>query len=353
MTVRYSFGRLLSGRVVHIADYAGDEPVHCVGCCAPLTARRGRIRAWHFAHANTVCVPETVLHATAKELIAQAINDAKANGGQYEIRWRCPACGSRRKVDCMAFVEGAQLEAEGVPGVVSDVWVQGRPFVIEVVVTHHLEEVAIQRYLSAGVAVFTVEPTWEVIESLSRGIDATRVIGANTNGCDGCAARRRARSVWETTSRQIRESLVGVSPTTQAVLREWSHDARGNELFSHARERVHREALKILRAGFLQCRRKPWLFRRPLPGRMGVLFLNLGGTEEVPIWEDWNPLLHGQVAGPEWVKAIAFREVERHLEPYGVEPRYSFHETACWSDDAELFESAIVDAKQRARVRSA
>jgi competence CoiA-like predicted nuclease len=62
------------------------QPFACPGCGDPLVFRAGEVRARHFAHRATgICTSETVLHATAKRLVAESV---ARFGGRDEVRRR-------------------------------------------------------------------------------------------------------------------------------------------------------------------------------------------------------------------------------------------------------------------------
>jgi hypothetical protein len=77
--IRIAFGKhRASGEILHISAVPRGLACDCdcVGCGAPLVARRGPILGAHFAHYGVIpCVnaPETALHAWAKAVIAQTL----------------------------------------------------------------------------------------------------------------------------------------------------------------------------------------------------------------------------------------------------------------------------------------
>ena len=77
MADRLDFGMLATGMMIGINEVANGLECGCVcaACRAPLIARQGAIRRWHFSHAPgfVVCETgaETALHWMAKQIIAQ------------------------------------------------------------------------------------------------------------------------------------------------------------------------------------------------------------------------------------------------------------------------------------------
>lgn len=72
-----AFGMLVSGRMVGVREVPNGINCGCVcpSCRAPLVARQGKIRTWHFSHApgHETCSTgaETALHRMAKQIIAE------------------------------------------------------------------------------------------------------------------------------------------------------------------------------------------------------------------------------------------------------------------------------------------
>ena len=108
----------------------------CPGCGAPLVARRGGLRAAHFAHATgRACATahETVLHRLAKQLIADGdtLEDLPEVAAEHG--------GRRRPVRPATTIrpEAATLEP-GLDGLRADILatVAGRPLLVEVAVAH-------------------------------------------------------------------------------------------------------------------------------------------------------------------------------------------------------------------------
>jgi hypothetical protein len=84
-------------------------------------------------------------------------------------------------------------------------------------------------------------------------------------------------------------------------------------------------ATKLCAYGFKQTQSKLWLFNLPIKG-IGTFFADLGGTEEVPIWEDPTPLCYCKFndrAAPH-EEAIAVLVID-HLVERGIPIRTSFY----------------------------
>ncbi|MEM9488183.1 MAG: competence protein CoiA family protein, partial [Myxococcota bacterium] len=64
------------GAIVHVSEVAsGYQPdCRCVLCGGALVARKGRVKAHHFAHASAApCTGESILHHLAKRMLAERV----------------------------------------------------------------------------------------------------------------------------------------------------------------------------------------------------------------------------------------------------------------------------------------
>jgi hypothetical protein len=135
---RLPFGRRTEdGRLVRATEVPSGRACGCAcpACGTPLLARRGAVRAPHFAHdAERACAAayETALHRLAKQLIA--------DGHPVTL----PAvvaehAGRRRHLHPETSVRPARVTLEaGLDGLRPDILaeVRGRPLLVEVAVTH-------------------------------------------------------------------------------------------------------------------------------------------------------------------------------------------------------------------------
>lgn len=128
------------GRLV-LPSEANRETAHrCPACLGSVVLHRGNIKRPHYAHrASAVCSPETVLHRTAKILVAQIVADWKAGRGERPILVRKAACGCVRTQLLPDKVDAALLETPLPDGLVPDVTLlsAGNPVaLIEILATH-------------------------------------------------------------------------------------------------------------------------------------------------------------------------------------------------------------------------
>jgi RNase P subunit RPR2 len=85
------YGLSLEGKLVHAKDAIRQAEYRCPECASLLVLRAGDVVARHFAHkANTSCTGETIVHGTAKRLIAQVINEQSGTSSANHVSMVCP-----------------------------------------------------------------------------------------------------------------------------------------------------------------------------------------------------------------------------------------------------------------------
>ena len=336
-SILYPFARSESNRAVHVRKSLKGHPYQCFGCSAPMVARQGSIRQWHFAHKppfDRCANPDKALHDTAKALIVQGVGEALDRRGEYHLGCPCEECG--KFVSWNAAIPGASVEAEKtiVPGTRSDLVVNrtGRgPVVIEVVVTHDLEPESRESYEESGIPVLKVRPTWDTLVQLESAVNADDTLNIPRIVCTKCkiAAERKRRKEEEGRIRvdSILKRLNGRrrSTATKLPFRPWTHDKFHRPMFSRVRQRVYANAIVLTELGFTQATNKPWLFLFRLPGG-GVVFANFGATEEVAIWEDSAALIHWKLDGySEEMNSAVVEGVLARCRAAGADIRVSFY----------------------------
>lgn len=323
--------RLADGRLVHIDRYDGTSSVTCLGCGAQMHARGrlGKVRR-HFAHRVRVegsCSYESTLHAAAKQAICDGFTIARAEDHPYRLLWSCKGCEKRRDTDLTRFCDRLVSEVEVVAGVVSDLIFDGaRRLAVEVVVTHEPESQTLSRYRAATVPVFEVRPTWDMISSFAHCIPSSSSHFVGNDKCPECKRRREAQEVERRERRRmlgsIGESLSRLPAA--APPRSWTTDSRENILYPRLAAKLLETGRRLCAAGFKQSQTKPWLYLVSISG-VGAFFANMGGTDEVPIWEDPTPLYHWKLNNPENPHAEQIvLLVGRYLAARGIQVRKSF-----------------------------
>ena len=103
-----------SGNIVHVDAVPRGKYCGCVcpACEAPLVARKGEVKAHHFAHANNQPACESALHATAKLMLFQRIQRAIEQGDNLPLRYDCPICECWHDVNLLGKAQAVYLETE-------------------------------------------------------------------------------------------------------------------------------------------------------------------------------------------------------------------------------------------------
>ena len=312
----------------------------CFGCQAPMVARQGSQRAWHFAHKPPLSGcgdPDRALHEAAKALIVQSFTEAQNQNAEYRVGFACGDCGGEVSWDIARPETSISAERSVVERTRSDVVVDRGPkgpLIIEVVVSHDLEPTTKLRYEQSELPVFVVYPEWSTVATLTRAVIADVVINVPSMRCPGCqdAEDRRERELseaqeWaESMLRGLQAAAAEPADSARPNVRRWQYDKCGREMSPRVWRRVHRNAAILRRLGFVQTNAKPWLFRLQLPKGCGVVFANFGSTEEVALWEDPSALIHWQLKERSEAEEHALiQQLLQTCRAAGAEVRVSFY----------------------------
>jgi len=137
-------GISLKGELVSPEDAKKGGDYYCPGCQQRLVLRKGQVNRAHFTHpATSECSGETILHKTAKLLIAEVVNKFIENEISPVIDRTCKTCTTVTKQSLPATLTSAQLERKLSSGFIVDVALMiGDEIVsgIEIKVTHEVDE---------------------------------------------------------------------------------------------------------------------------------------------------------------------------------------------------------------------
>ena len=146
------------GELLHVSEVRRGLACECVcpACAVPLVARQGRLREHHFAHATgDPCRygGETALHLAAKEILAKRKEIVlPAVQVQFHNKTLHIAPEGRYQLDSIALEHRV---ADVVPDVLARVG--GRPLLIEVRVTHEVDDHKTKRIQNFGVSAVEVD----------------------------------------------------------------------------------------------------------------------------------------------------------------------------------------------------
>ena len=338
--IRYPIADAGDGRAVAIEDARPGASYTCFGCRAPMMARQGSQRAWHFAHKPPLrgCDdPDRALHETAKALIVQGFTEAQAQSAEYHAGFACRDCGEELSWNMARPTTSISVERTVVAGTRSDVVVdrgEKPPLIIEVVVSHDLEPTTKLRYEQSELPVFVIYPEWSTVAGLTHAAIADVVMNVPSRRCTGCqeAEDRREQELAEAKAwaqsmlRGLQEGASKPADSARPSVRPWQHDKFGREMYPRVRRRVLRSAAILQRLGFVQCNEKLWRFRLRLPEGRGVIFADFGSTEEIPIWEDSSAFIWWRLTERSEARVHALvQQTLRTCREAGAEVRVSFY----------------------------
>ncbi len=338
--IRFPIAAGGDSRAVSILDAESGVKYKCFGCEAPMIAKRGQQRAWHFAHKppTSGCAdPDRALHETAKALVVQGLSHARANGTEYRAGFCCQDCAKALSWNIARPETSIAVERSIIEGTRSDIVIDRGPkgpLIVEVVVTHDIEQPTRARYEDSAIPVLIIRPEWDTVAELAWAMNAADMINVSSVRCRGCQdvvdralEERSAARTWASSmlsGLHAAPSRFADSPTPQ--IRPWQRDKFGRTMYPRVRREVHWNAAILRRMGFVQSGSKPWLLRFQLPEGCGVVFANFGSTEEVPLWEDPSALIHWQLHKRSCEEEQALvKQLLRMCRSAGAKVRVSFY----------------------------
>ena len=380
--IRYPLALDEGGATVSIKDARHGGLFHCLGCAQDMSAKQGRLRAWHYAHKPPqarACDLDRVLHRTACELILSGFRNAVAQSGEYMLGRPCAHCGAPLMVNVAQAESILKGEESAVAGTRSDLVIthaDREQLVIEVVHTHDLDESAATRYSQSGIPVLKIRPVWlpqgdgpatvasePGLDGLTLDAGALAYDALNVGPClcvrckmrereeaaakrqcqererEEAAAKRQCQErEREEAKRQRSEqgrhqeeakrlvsltklkTLPKLQPITQVGLdHNLSHATRTANLRSDTKHRINSQAYQLASVGFLQSPTRPTLFTYKANGL--CIFADLDSTSVLKAWERSAPALYS-FRGP-GCRECVLQEVQRQLSK--PKPRWDVH----------------------------
>jgi hypothetical protein len=176
LTIQLEYG-IRDGNVLSISEIKIEEKglkcnCTCPGCGAPLVARLGKKKQRHFAHKGEACdvvaAQQTALHMLAKEIIENSKRllfpgieikrDNYIDGvDDYRVQARIPQSIEYRKASIISC-DSVSLERK-ISNIVPDiiVTVKGRSCLIEIAVTHFVDEEKEYKLKEVGLPLFEID----------------------------------------------------------------------------------------------------------------------------------------------------------------------------------------------------
>lgn len=282
---------------VHISQAQRGEACYCFGCNGEMIMRRGEVKRHHFAHKPPLvhwCNGDNALHEAAKLNICEGFLEAVAQGRKYDVGFPCARCKATIRVNCAEPGAGIATEASVVQGTRSDLVIirdsGERRVIVEIKVTHDLEEKTAEKYAAAQMPVVKVEPQWEALSDLrSEAIGYLALNIRKGSLCSNCTEKQkeelRRQEENERLRHQIRLQLQGIEPRTGELpqIRAITQDRFGNVLHPGTQSKAMANARKLTWLGFRQLPSRATLFQYTV-GDWWV-FADLDSTVVIPIWK--------------------------------------------------------------------
>lgn len=160
--ILYSIGRTSTGQLIKAVEAEKGIPYTCLVCGQDFVLRKGMQKRPHFAHKvlSPNCTPETALHYGFKTLLFRKIQKHLDQQLPLELQWSCSACGGDHTGNLLKKTVAVELEHDlGVcqPDIALLNEHGCTVAVVEVVVTHKPEQVALDYYKINHIAVVSYE----------------------------------------------------------------------------------------------------------------------------------------------------------------------------------------------------
>jgi ssDNA-binding Zn-finger/Zn-ribbon topoisomerase 1 len=165
------------GELCFAREAVKGEKYYCTECKNEMILKKSETgkRRPHFAHKNLSpgCYPETVLHNTYKKLLYERLKNAIENNEPLYMEWDCKICQGRHRANLVENIDSVELESylgDYKPDII--LLRQGKPIsVIEIVVTHEVQENAEKYYTSQNISIIKIflesdEEIYEIKDSV-------------------------------------------------------------------------------------------------------------------------------------------------------------------------------------------
>ena len=272
--IAYPFARNRYWTPVPISMARRGMPYFCVGCKNPMITKMGDVNAHHFAHkTNASCNPDNALHETAKISIIEKFKEYSKAKKDWIIDVPCFVCGEATKYNLTDGSAEIKQELTVIEHTRSDIAVLKSDMsvhtILEVAVTHDLEDITRRLYVESKIPVIVIAPSWS---------NFLRVKYALNIKCHTSIRRR-----------DCLEHFMSYMPARPKP-KEITHDRYNNELYYNTRRKVNRYAQLLADAGFVQKYRQTVFVHE---SEYWKAYVDLDSTDETPIWQvDGVPMLY-------------------------------------------------------------
>lgn len=147
-----------AGRLVEPAEASRRSSYRCPACDGAVDLHAGEKKRRHFHHRASSCTAESVVHLTAKLLVAKAVTDWLAGGPPVVFERGCaqPECEERCRQEIPAKVGAVAVEHMLASGHVVDVALLARlprasPLPVAAIEVHHTHAVDARKAMEMGV----------------------------------------------------------------------------------------------------------------------------------------------------------------------------------------------------------
>ena len=186
--VTYPYAIAPDGTITGIEEAARGGEFQCPGCRQGMSTVQGDSLRWHYRHHQNVdpCSKDNALHITAQLLIQREFRRAVKERRRYSVSHPCSACRSPMGFLNIALPKARMILEDGemVKGTRPDVTVKRNKLrvIIEVVVTHDLEEKTRRTYLKSKIPVYILRMTdFQDLEKIEGGVSTDESLNTDRN----------------------------------------------------------------------------------------------------------------------------------------------------------------------------
>ena len=197
-----------AGEVVYIDNAKKEQQFVCLGCNQAMRPVQGKDRVWHFRHLPDAekCDPDSTLHQMAQRIVVQSFKSAVDTRQEYRLTLMCSSCGETAMDHNVASPDAtiAAEDASLIAGIRPDLVIReadGRVTILEIVVSHDLEDETRASYKASGIPVlsksFKEFDDLKGLESIFAADSSLNVLDSSGKWCEKCEAafERRKRIV--------------------------------------------------------------------------------------------------------------------------------------------------------------
>ncbi len=186
---------------VHITEARRSTEYFCYGCGRQMVAHlKDDLRQKHYSHKAEAhrCNPNNALHEAAKANIVEGFICAMAERREYVTVTPCSECTAPISTNIARPGAGMASERVVIAGTRSDLvlYDPDPKLIIEIVVSHDLDEQTYTKYQVSRLPVIKIAPSWDNLEGLRSKCVGYEWMNMPLSGrCGSCSLRQKVSDI--------------------------------------------------------------------------------------------------------------------------------------------------------------